>query len=241
MEISNKNVLVTGANRGLGEAIVKASIEKGAAKVFAAVRDLASCDLPPILSHYNVVLVQLDVTSISDIELFANQGNVIDIVINNAGIASGSGFVQENSLAVVANEMAVNFFGPVNLINKLGPIVKAHNSAIVNVSSIAGICGFAAMGPYSASKAALHSFTQSLRGELKTHQIIGVYPGPIDTRLTAGAEIPKISPLEVANAIFEALENNIEEVFPDDYSKSCREKFLDSPKLLEAEFAASFV
>ncbi len=241
MNIEGKVALVTGSNRGIGLALVECLLSRGVKKVYAGVRDTHSYDKSAALSDPRVQVIAFDVTSTEDIKTFAESVACLDVIFNNAGIASGSGFTQGDSMAVASNEITVNYLGPLNVINQLASVIKRDNTAIVNIASIAAISGYAAMGTYSASKAALHSMTQSLRGELSAHQVIGVYPGPTDTRLTAGIDIAKAAPSDVANRVIQALNQGEQDVFPDDFSARCYEGFLDDPKALEASFSQSFV
>jgi NADP-dependent 3-hydroxy acid dehydrogenase YdfG len=239
--IQGKTALVTGANRGIGEALVKALLAQGAARIYAGARDLNNLQ-ELVASAPNVIIpVQLDVTSARDIASVSQQIGALDILINNAGIATGSNFSGEASLSIAANEMATNYFGVINLTHALLPRLHESKAAVViNVSSIAGIANFPTLGPYSATKAAVHSFTQGLRAELRKANIavIGVYPGPVETRLTEGFEMDKASPAAVATAIFSGLEGGVEDVFPDAFSQAMHQVFVQNPKQLEQQFGA---
>lgn len=137
-------------------------------------------------------------------------------------------------------EMETNFFGPLQVSLALIPLLKqSTQAAIVNLSSIAGISNFPALGPYSASKAAVHSFTQGLRAELMSDgiQVVGVYPGPIDTRMAEGMEMPKPQPEQVAQKTFEALAEGAVDVLPDDFSEQMYATYLQHPHQLEKAFS----
>jgi short-subunit dehydrogenase len=239
-----KTALVTGANRGIGLALVEALIAKGVKEVYLAGRDhTAVTELAAQLKNpiTRVTPLKLDVTSAGDIKNAAGNIPQLDILINNAGIATGSGFIGEESAEIALQEMTTNYFGPVNLTRALLPALKqSTQGAIVNVSSIAGIANMPLLGPYSASKAALHSFTQCLRAELAKLPLLvqGVYPGPIETRLSAGYDMPKTTPAEVADVVLKAIENSEEDVFPDAMSFNWYETFKANPKQLEKEYAS---
>lgn len=239
--IQGKTALVTGANRGIGEALVKGLIAQGVQRIYAAGRSLEN--LAPLVSLApNVIVpVQLDVTNASDIANAANLIGELDILINNAGIATGATFSGETSLSIAIDEMATNYFGPINLTHALLPLLhKSRGAAVINISSIAGISNFPILGPYSASKAAVHSFTQGLRAELRKANIavVGVYPGPVDTRMAEGFEMDKATPADVAKVILNSLENGIEDVFPDAFSQEMYKVFTANPKQLEQQFGA---
>src|SRR5690606_38596987 len=152
----------------------------------------------------------------------------------------GSTFTQPESLDTLQQEMATNFFGPAHLTHALLPQLKRSNgAAVVFINSIAGFSNFPLIAAYSTAKAALHSFTQGLRAELRHEgtQVLGVYPGPVATRLTDGFDGDKADPLEVARIVFEKLQKGEEDVFPDAYSLAMHQIFMDNPKKLEQTFA----
>lgn len=250
--------LITGANRGIGLALVEALIEKGVSRVYLAGRDPSAVQRAALLladkqqmsvegevrfykGATHLVPIRLDVTSNADIDRISQQIPQLDLLINNAGIANEAGFTSPESPAIAIQEMATHYLGPLNLTQALLPQLKASAKAVVvNISSIAGIANMPLLGPYSASKAALHSYTQGLRAELSRQGIFvqGVYPGPVDTRLSAGFEAAKPSPVEVARVILQALENGEEDVFPDAMSANSYQSFKADPKQLEKEYAA---
>ncbi|WP_281054674.1 SDR family NAD(P)-dependent oxidoreductase [Thiothrix nivea] len=137
-------------------------------------------------------------------------------------------------------EMETNFFGPMRLTLALLPLLRqSKQAAIFNVSSIAGISHFPSVAPYSISKAALHSYTQGLRAELAGSdiQVVGVYPGPVDTRMTAGWETAKASPAQIAANTLEAFSKGETYVLPDDFSAQMYTLFRQDPHELEKAFA----
>lgn len=238
--MKNKVALVTGANRGIGEAYVKVLIESGVKKVYAAARDVEN--LKPLLDQYpdTIEAILLDVTNSEHVAAMEKHIGELDILINNAGIANACHSTSENALEIARMEMETNFFGPLQVTLALLPLLKkSKQAAIVNLSSIAGISNFPQLGPYSASKAAVHSFTQGLRAELANDsiQVLGVYPGPIDTRMAEGFEMEKPKPEQVANKTFEALSEGRVDVLPDDFSEQMYATFLQHPHQLEEAFS----
>jgi len=238
--IQGKTVLVTGASRGIGKAIVEALLARGVKRIYAAGRNLQSLDAIVQLAPAVIEAIQLDVTRADDIQHVARHIGQLDILINNAGIATGSNFSGDASLRIAADEMATNYFGPINLTHALLPVLRESKGAVVNVSSIAGIANFPSLGPYSASKAAVHSFTQGLRAEMRNFGVFvqGVYPGPVDTDLTRDFTMDKANPADVANHILDGLEAGEEDVFPDAFSKTMYDVFSQNPKQLEQQFGA---
>lgn len=244
MQWQKTTALVTGANRGIGLALVETLLAHKVKRIYLGGRDLAA--LEQIIQQLSksateLVAIKLDITSAVDIAHASRSINSLDLLINNAGIANSSGFVQEASGDIAQLEMATNYFGPVNLTRALLPqLQNSSQAAIVNISSIAGIANMPVLGPYSASKAALHSFTQGLRAELAKNKIFvqGVYPGPVDTRMTEGFEFPKAMPAEVAKIILKGVEQKIEDIFPDAMSANSYNTFITNPKQLEQEYAS---
>lgn len=243
MQWQQTTALVTGANRGIGLALVEALIARKVKRIYLGGRDLAALEhsiQQLATSDTTLVAIALDVTSAADIANASRTIGELDLLINNAGIATSSGFIQEASGDIALLEMATNYFGPVNLTRALLPqLQNSPQAAIVNISSIAGIANMPVLGPYSASKAALHSFTQGLRAELAKSGVFvqGVYPGPVATRMTEGFELPKATPAEVAEIILNGVEQKEEDIFPDAMSANWYNTFKANPKQLEQEYA----
>jgi len=239
-ELKNKTALVTGANRGIGEAYVRALINAGVTKVYAAARDVSN--LQPLLDEYTgkIEAVLLDVTKPEHVAAVAAQIKSLDILINNAGIINACLTTSDNVVDIARLEMETNFFGPMQVTQALLPLLKqSAEAAIINVSSIAGISNFPVIGPYSTTKAAFHSYTQGLRAELMEEgiRVIGVYPGPIDTRMAEGWEMDKPHPSQVAEKTFDALADGQIDVLPDEFSEQMYARFLSHPHELEKAFA----
>lgn len=236
--IKGSHVIVTGANRGIGEAFVKELLQRGAERIYATARDLGTL---AELRDDRIVHVQLDVTRPEQIAALLAVIPRLDLLINNAGTATAASYSEPSSLDVARREMETNYFGALQLSTALLPRLKqSDNAGIINVSSIAGIANFKVLGPYSASKAAVHFLTQGLRAELADDgiSVLGVYPGPVDTRMAAGLDLPKASPQAVADSVLEAYEAGLEDVYPDAFSSAMHQVFVQEPKALERAFAA---
>ena len=234
-----KVALVTGANRGIGEGYVKTLLEAGTSTIYAAARDLASLEAVVALNPQVIKPVQLDVTQPEQIQALASKIESLDILVNNAGVINPSISSAENATEIARQEMEVNLFGPMTLTSLLLPKLKqSAQGAIVNISSIAGISNLPSIGTYSVTKAAMHSYTQGLRGDLINSNIsvLGVYPGPIDTRMAEGFEMDKPAPTQVAIRTFECLNQGINDVFPDDFSQQMYASFLQKPENLAQTF-----
>ncbi|MDT7516339.1 SDR family oxidoreductase [Rhodoferax mekongensis] len=220
MHIQNSVVLVTGANRGLGQAFVNALLQAGAAKVYAAARD------PKTIKLQGVVPIKLDITSETDIAAAAAQCTDVTVLINNAGIFHGKSFTEAGSAAAARAELETNFFGPLNLSSAFAPILKANGGgAIVNVLSVLSWLNIQSAATYSASKSAAWSLTNGLRGELRSQgtQVVGVHVGFMDTDMASGVNMPKADPLDVARQTLVAVAEGKDEVLADDLSRQVKQ------------------
>lgn len=241
MKLTGKVVLVTGANGGIGEALVKVLLEKEVAKVYAAARNTAAvADL--VQQHAGkVIALRLDITDASSVAAAAEQCRDVDLLINNAGVNRCEGLMGSTGMESAREEMEVNYFGTLAMCRAFAPVLAARGGgAIVNICSILGQVNLPLNGTYCASKAAGHSLLQGLRAELivRNIHVIGVYPGPVDTRMTSGQEMSKATPDQVAAAIVAGLENGTEDIFPDPMSQGVHAGLLKDPKQVEKEFAA---
>lgn len=226
MQIKNSVVLVTGANRGLGQAFVNALLAAGAAKIYAAARD------PNSITLQGVVPLQLDVTNAADIAAAAKVATDVTLLINNAGIGRGSPFLAAGSADAARAELETNFFGPLLLSQAFAPILQANGGgAIVNVLSVLSWLNIAGAATYSASKSAAWSLTNGLRGELRAQgtQVVGVHVGFMDTDMARGAPGPKADPLDVARQTLAALEAGTDEVLADDLSRGVKQGLSAQP------------
>ncbi len=238
--IKDKIALVTGSNRGIGEAYVQYLVKSGAKKVYAAARDMDNLKSLVALNPEVIEPVLLDVTNAEHIKSLAENISALDILINNAGIANACHSSDQNAVEIARLEMETNYFGTMQVTLAVLPLLQQSAQAvIINLSSIAGISNFPLLGPYSATKAAVHSYTQGLRAELASDgiQVIGVYPGPIDTRMAEGFEMEKAKPIQVAEKTFEALSTGVVDVIPDDFAHQMYDAFLEHPHQLEKVFA----
>jgi len=232
MTIADKTVLVTGANRGIGQALVTEALARGAKRVYAGTRQP--------LAHLNgrVTPLTLDVTDAAQIEAAAGQIESLDVLINNAGIAL---FDDLSDRAVLERHLAVNLFGPYSVIQAFLPLLTRSQGAIVNNVSTMAVAPLPLTPAYAISKAAAFNLTQSLRALLAGRgvRVHAVLTGPTDTDMTRGFEIPKASPESVARAIFDGVDNGEEDIFPDPASQSLAESWRSGAvKALERENAA---
>ena len=218
MTIANKTVLVTGANRGIGQALVEEALKRGAKQVYAAARQ------PIAHSDPRVTSLILDVTDTAQIQAAAASIESLDILVNNAGVQP---YDDLSDRAALEESLAVNLFGPWGVTQAFLPLLTRSKGAIVNNVSLVALAPFPLFPAYSISKAAAFNLTQSLRALLARRGVTvhAVLTGPTDTEMTRGLEIPKASPESVARAIFDGVENGDEEIFPDPMSASLAESW----------------
>lgn len=238
MKIEGSVALVTGANRGIGKAVVEALRDRGAARVYAAARDVGALAALVATDPQRIVPLALDVTDRAAVRAITKKAMDVDLLVNNAGTAHFTGFMNTDDPAEAEADMAVNYFGTLSMIRAFAPRLKANGGgAIVNLGSIASFVNFPMLGSYSASKAATHSLTQGVRAELKAQGtlVIGVYPGPIDTDMARDVDMPKFPPEQVAKAILDAVEDGTEDVFPDETAAGLHAGLLSDPKATERE------
>jgi NAD(P)-dependent dehydrogenase (short-subunit alcohol dehydrogenase family) len=232
MNITNKEVLITGANRGIGRALLEEALHRGVKRVYAGTRQLFEH------SDKRVVPLTLDVTNPAQIQRAIGSVESLDILVNNAGIAI---YDDLSNLDVLEQTFAVNFLGLLKVTNAFLPLLKRSKGAILNNLSLAGLAPLPIIPSYSTSKAAALNLTQSLRALLASQGVTvhAVVLGPVDTDMNRGFNIPKVSTESAAEGIFDGLEKGEEEIFPDPASQSIAEGWRAGvSKELERQFAA---
>ena len=232
MKIEDRSVLITGANRGIGQALVEEALRRGAKRVYAGTRQ------PLVHSDTRVTPLTLDVTNAAQIQEAVEKVKSLDILINNAGIAI---YDDLSDRAAIERHLAVNFFGTYGMTQAFLPLLTRSHGAIVNVLSDTALAPFPIIPAYSISKAAAFSLTQSLRALLATKgvSVHAVLAGPVDTDMSRDADIPKISPEFAAKGILDGVEREEEDIFPDPKSASIAESWRSSVfKTMEHQYAA---
>lgn len=220
MNIKDSVVFITGANRGLGLQLAKAALAAGAKKVYAAARDPKTITLP------GVIPVQLDVTKHDEIAAVAREYKDVNILVNNAGIVRGGSLLADNALEQARAELETNVVGPMLLSKGFAPTLKANGGgAIVNILSVLAWLSQGGTNTYSMSKSAAWALTNGLRVELAGQgtQVLGAHMGYMDTDMTAGFEIAKAKPEDVAAQIFAALAEGKDEVLTDDLTRQVKQ------------------
>jgi len=232
MPIADKTVLVTGANRGIGQALVAEALRRGAGRVYAGTRQ------PLAHPDGRVTPLRLDVTDPGQIQAAAESVDALDVLVNNAGIWL---YDDLSDPAMLERHLAVNFFGTWGVTQAFLPLLTRSKGTIVNNVSLMALAALPLTPAYSISKAAVFSLTQSLRALLAGRgvQVHAVLTGPVDTDMTRGFDIPKASAESVARAIFDGVEAGEEDIFPDPMSASLADGWRDGvAKALERQNAA---
>lgn len=232
MNLTNKTVLITGASRGIGRALMDEALRRGVKRVYAGHRgglQIADSRVTPLL---------LDVTQDEQIQHAADTISTLDVLFNNAGIAL---YDEPGNIDSIQKQLAVNLFGLSKVTQAFLPHLKRARGAIVNDLSIAGLAALPMIPGYSMSKAAALNMTQSLRATLASQGVTvhAVLLGPTDTDMTKGFDVPKTSPEAAARGIFDGLERGDEEIFPDPTSQMIAEGWRAGvAKSLEKQFSA---
>jgi NAD(P)-dependent dehydrogenase (short-subunit alcohol dehydrogenase family) len=232
MNIEGSVALVTGANRGLGAAYTRALVDRGAAKVYAAVRR------PETVTEPGLVPVRLDLTDRSSVAEAAKLASDVTLVINNAGISTSASILGDE--AALRQELEVNYFGPLAVSRSFAPVLAANGGgALVNMLSALSWLSLPTSGGYSAAKAALWAATNSLRLALAEQKtlVVAVHVGFMDTDMAAAVtaqkltdvmqayHLPtasKIAPQVVAEAVIDAVEAGEPEILADENTRHVR-------------------
>ena len=214
--IEGKSVLVTGASRGIGRALVEEALRRGATRVYAAARH------PVAHPDERVTPLALDVTDAEQIQEAAASVGSLDLLINNAGVQPVDDLTGPDALE---QSLAVNLFGTYRVTQVFLPSLTRSRGTIVNNVSLAALAPVPFAPAYSISKAAAFSLTQSLRMLLARQgvRVHSVLTGPTDTEMTRDLDIPKASPGSVARAILDGVGNGEDDIFPDPLSQALAE------------------
>jgi NAD(P)-dependent dehydrogenase (short-subunit alcohol dehydrogenase family) len=198
MTIAGKTILVTGANRGIGQGLVAEALRRDARRVYAGTRQ------PLAHPDGRVTPLTLDVTNQAQIQAAAESVHALDVLVNNAGIWL---YDDLSDRAMFERHLAVNFFGTWGVTQALLPLLTRSKGTIVNNVSLMALAALPLTPAYSISKAAAFSLTQSLRALLAGRgvRVHAVLTGPVDTDMTRGFDIPKTSPESVARAVFDGV------------------------------------
>lgn len=237
MNIENAVALVTGANRGIGRALVEELVGAGAKRVYAAARDPRTLD--SLAGTRDVIPLRLDVTDPEQIDAAVRAAGDVSLLVNNAGVL-GALRLLETPREILQREFDTNFYGPLAMARAFVPVLERHGGAMVNVLTVVSLASMPGLGGYSATKAAALSLTQALRAELGQRgiRVHAVFPGPVDTDMIRTLDLPKTSAAEVALAIVRGVIAGQEDIAPDPMSRQILEQWARDPKAVERQFGA---
>jgi len=218
MKIAGATALVTGANRGLGHALVEALRGARCRKVYAGARRVAD-----VARNNGIEPIELDITNADQVATAAARCSDVTILINNAGVAGFSPVLGAPTIDTARREMETNYFGTLAMCRAFAPVLRRNGGgALVNVLSVVSWFNAPMQGSYCASKAAAWSLTKAARFELRTQGtlVVGVYAGYIDTDMAAGISAPKTSAQDIAARIVEGIAVDAEEILADERARS---------------------
>ncbi|MEV6295724.1 SDR family oxidoreductase [Streptomyces sp. NPDC051896] len=214
MDISTATALVTGANRGLGRALARELVARGAT-VYGAARRPDQIDLP------GVKAIRIDVTDPASVAAAAEEVRDITVLINNAGSSTGADLLT-GSWDDVRLEMETHYLGTLGMIRAFAPVIESQGGgAILNILSVLSWVTFPAVGAYSAAKSAQWSLTNEVRQQLAPRGITvsGLHVGYMDTDMARHVTEPKTDPADVARAAVDGIAAGAPEIVVDDLSR----------------------
>jgi NAD(P)-dependent dehydrogenase (short-subunit alcohol dehydrogenase family) len=234
MHVEGSVALVTGANRGLGQAFARSLIDKGASRVYAAARR------PEEITDNDVTPVRLDITSAEQVADASRRCTDVNLLINNAVEVIQSPLIAAGSLEPARAQMETNYFGTLAMCQAFAPVLARNGGgAIVNMCSIVSFFNVPSMGSFCPTKAALWSMTHGIRIELRSQgtQVVSVHVGFIDTRQSAGFDVPKHAPADIAAKVIQAVEGGSEEVLADERTRQVKANVPRDLELIYPEVA----
>jgi NAD(P)-dependent dehydrogenase (short-subunit alcohol dehydrogenase family) len=233
--IKDSTVLITGATGAIATALIAALGARGAKKIYAAARNPSA-----LAASDRLVPLKMDVTSDDDVSKAAAAATDVTLLINNAGVNHNTAFLLAADLSIAREEFECNYLAPLRVTRAFAPVLIANKGVVLNMLTILSRVNLPFMGSYCASKAAALSLTQGLRGELgpKGVRVAAALPGAVDTRMTAGLPIPKMSPADAAKEILDGFEGGEEEIYVGDMARGLAEGLAKDPKGVERQLAS---
>jgi len=215
MKFVGTEAVVTGANRGLGQSLVRALAKTGTSRIYAGARN--RFQLPDYGPQTSILPLELDITDSRQVARSASSASGVTLLINNAGFLprGGAMSVSEQDLHAA---IEVNLLGAWRMIRAFAPVIEANGGGvIVNILSLISLQNASAFAAYSAAKQASWAMTQSFRSDLAGSRVrvVACFPGGIDTEMLQGVPVMKANPDSVAHSIVEAIMRGDREIFPD--------------------------
>jgi NAD(P)-dependent dehydrogenase (short-subunit alcohol dehydrogenase family) len=233
--IKGSVVLITGASGAIAQALIAELKARGAAKIYAGARDISG-----LAASDHLVPLKMDVSSDDDVKKAAVAAPDVTLLINNAGINHNTSFMTAPDLTIASKEMEANYLAPLRVTRAFAPALIANKGSVLNMLTILSRVNLPFMGSYCASKAAALSLTQGLRGELAPQgvHVAGALPGAVDTRMTAGLPIPKMTTAEAATEILDGFESGEEDIYVGEMARGIAQGLAHDAKAVERQLAS---
>ena len=233
--IKGSVVLITGASGAIAQALITELKARGAAKIYAGARDISG-----LAASDHLVPLKMDVSSDDDVKKAAAAAPDVTLLINNAGINHNTSFLTAPDLTIASKEMEANYLAPLRVTRAFAPALIANKGSVLNMLTILSRVNLPFMGSYCASKAAALSLTQGLRGELAPQgvHVVGALPGAVDTRMTAGLSIPKMTTAEAATEILDGFESGEEDIYVGEMARGIAQGLAHDAKAVERQLAS---
>jgi NAD(P)-dependent dehydrogenase (short-subunit alcohol dehydrogenase family) len=237
MQTEGAIALVTGTSRGIGAHLVAELRRRGAARVYAGVRQQTVASEDP-----RIVPIVLDITNEAEVREAARRCTDVTLLINNAGVNHNRRVIGAPDMTAARAEMEANYFGTLAMCRAFAPVLARNGGgAIVNVLSMAAKVGMPAMGSLSASKAAALRMTECVRAELAGQgtRVIAFMSSAVDTDMTRGlVGVAKLQPEEAARAILDGLAGTANDVYCGAGAARTNRLLAEDPAALARELAA---
>lgn len=232
MQITGATALVTGTNRGIGRHLAAQLVERGAT-VWATARR------PELVDLDGVRTLALDITDPASVAHAAAVATDVDLLVNNAGIATGATLLGEDLDAAHA-EMDTNLWGTLAVVRAFAPVLARNGGGtVVNVASSASWLAVPGATAYAVTKAAVWNLSNALRHELAAQgtSVVSVHLGVADTDMGAGFAFDKTDPADVARATLDGVERDAYEVIADEQTALVKKMLAGDPEELYALLA----
>jgi short-subunit dehydrogenase len=233
--IKGSVVLITGATGAIAKALIAELKARGAARIYAAARDVSS-----LVASDGLIPIKMDVTNDQEVAKVVSAAGDVTLLINNAGINHNTSFMSAPDIAIAREEIEINYLAPLRVTKAFAPVLSRNKGAVLNLLTILARVNLPFMGSYCASKAAGLSLTQGLRGELtpKGVRVAAALPGAIDTRMTAMLTIPKMTTADAAREILDGFEAGEEEIYVGEMARGLAQGLAHDPKGVERQLAS---
>ncbi|PRY14697.1 SDR family oxidoreductase [Kineococcus rhizosphaerae] len=232
MQINGATALVTGTNRGIGRHLAAQLVERGAT-VWATARR------PELIDLDGVRTLALDITDPASVAHAAAVATDVDLLVNNAGIATGATLLGED-LGAAHAEMDTNLWGTLAVVRAFAPVLARNGGGtVVNVASSASWLAVPGATAYAVTKAAVWNLSNALRHELAAQgtSVVSVHLGVADTDMGAGFAFDKTDPADVARATLDGVERDAYEVIADEQTVLVKKMLAGDPEELYALIA----